>query len=94
MVTDHDITIRCVADNETTSNVKAKDVMTSGVVYCRDNEDVEDAVRSMEGKQIRRLPVLNEAMQMMGMVSLGDLSHALPRDIAGEVARSVSAHHG
>ena len=49
----------------------------------------------MKGKQIRRLPVLDEAMQMadIGMVSLGDVSHALPRDITGEVAKAVSAHH-
>ena len=93
MVTDRDITIRCVVGNETMSSIKAKDVMTSGVIYCRDNEDVEDAVRIMEGKQVRRLPVLNEAMQMVGMVSLGDLSHALPRDLTGEVAKAVSAHH-
>ena len=93
MITDRDITIRCVAGNETMSKVKVKDVMTQGVVYCRDNEDVEDAVRLMEGKQIRRLPVLDEAMRMVGMVSLGDVSHALPRDITGEVAKAVSAHH-
>jgi CBS domain-containing protein len=93
MVTDRDIAIRCVADSQDISKVNAKDVMTSGVVYCRDNEDVEDAVRIMEGK-LRRLPVLNEAMQMVGMVSLGDVSHALPRDITGEVAKAVSAHHG
>ena len=93
MITDRDITIRCVAGNEAMSKIKAKDVMTSGVVYCRDNEDVEDAVRIMEGKQIRRLPVLDEAMRMVGMVSLGDVSHALPRDITGEVAKAVSAHH-
>ena len=49
MVTDRDITIRCVADHESISNVKAKDVMTSSVVYCRDNEDLEDAVHH-EGK--------------------------------------------
>ena len=93
MVTDRDITIRCVVGNETMSSIKARDVMTSGVIYCRDNEDVEDAVRIMEGKQVRRLPVLNEAMQVVGMVSLGDLSHALPRDLTGEVAKAVSAHH-
>ena len=89
IITDRDITIRCVAGNEAMSKVKAKDVMTSGVVYCRDNEDVEDAVRIMEGKQIRRLPVLDEAMKIVGMVSLGDI----PRDITGEVAKAVSAHH-
>ena len=93
MVTDRDITIRCVADNESISNVKAKDVMTSGVAYCRDNQDIEDAVHIMKGKQIGRLPVLDEAMQMIGMVSLVDVSHGLPRDITGEVAKAVSAHH-
>ncbi len=93
MVTDRDITIRCVAEGADMSKVRANDVMTRGVVYCRDNEDVEDAVRIMEGKQIRRLPVLDEAMQMVGMVSLGDVSHALPRDITGEVTKAVSAHH-
>ncbi len=30
---------------------------------------------------------------MIGMVSLVDVSHALPRDITGEVAKAVSAHH-
>jgi CBS domain-containing protein len=46
-----------------------------------------------QGKQIRRLPVLNEALQVVGMVSLGDVSRS-PRDITGiEVAKSVSAHH-
>jgi CBS domain-containing protein len=93
MITDRDITIRCVAGNENMGKVKAKDVMTQGVVYCRDNEDVEDALRLMEGKQIRRLPVLDEDMRMVGMVSLGDISHALPRDITGEVTKAVSAHH-
>ena len=93
MITDRDITIRCVAGNGDMSKIKAKDVMTQGVVYCRDNEDVEDAVRIMEGKQIRRLPVLDEAMHMVGMISLGYVSHALPRDITGEVTKAVSAHH-
>jgi len=29
---------------------KAKDVMTSGIVYCRDNDGAEDAVRILEGR--------------------------------------------
>jgi hypothetical protein len=32
-------------------------------------------------------------MKIVGMVSLGDVSHAVPRDITGEVAKAVSAHH-
>ncbi len=93
MITDRDIVLRCVANGKDTSKVTAKDMMTAGVVYCRDTEEIEDAVRIMEGKQIRRLPVLDEAKRMVGMIRLGDISHALPQDIAGEVTKAVSAHH-
>jgi CBS domain-containing protein len=93
MITDCDIAIRCVAKGRDTSKLTAKDVMTAGVVHCRDTEEVEDAIRIMEGKQIRRLPVLDEAKRMVGMISLGDISHALPQAIAGEVTKAVSAHH-
>jgi hypothetical protein len=37
--------------------------------------------------------VLDEAKRMVGMVSLGDISHALSQDITGEVTKAVSAHH-
>ena len=47
----------------------------------------------MEDNRIRKLPVLNEAKKQVGMVSLGDISHALSRDLTGEVTRAVSAHH-
>jgi CBS domain-containing protein len=67
--------------------------MTAGVVYCRDTEEVEDAIRLMENKQIRRLPVLDETKRMVGMISLGDVSHAVPQDLTGEVTKAVSAHH-
>jgi CBS domain-containing protein len=93
MITDRDIAIRCVAAGEDMSRLRAKDVMTQGVVYCLGDQDIEDALRVMEGKQVRRLPVLDDEMEMVGMVSLGDISHALPRDIAGEVTKAVSAHH-
>lgn len=94
MVTDRDITCRAVANGGDHSKLTARDVMTKNVIYCRDTEDLEDAVRIMEQKQIRRLPVINEKKRMVGMLSLGDVSHALPRQSIGEVLAAVSAHHG
>ena len=93
MITDRDIAIRCVANGKDLSKVTAKDMMTPDVVCCRDTQDVQDAVRIMESKKIRRLPVLDEAKHMVGMVSLGDISHALSQDTTGEVTKAVSAHH-
>lgn len=93
MVTDRDITIRAVAGNRDISKLAVRDVMTSGIIYCRDTEDVDDAVRIMESKQIRRLPVIDENKRMVGIIALGDISHAGPRDLAAEVMKAVSAHH-
>ena len=93
MVTDRDIAVRAVANGHDISKLTARDVMTKGVIYCGDTEDADDAVRIMESKQVRRLPVLNENKRMVGMLSLGDVSHATPQRLTGEVMKAVSAHH-
>ena len=94
MVTDRDIIVRAVANGKDISKLTARDVMTKGMIYCQDSEDVNDAVRIMESKKIRRLPVLNENKRMVGMLSLGDVSHAASHEIAAVVMKAVSAHHG
>ena len=93
MVTDRDIVIRGVANGKDPSKLTARDVMTKGVTYCRDNEEVDEAVRIMESERIRRLPVIDANKRMVGMISLGDMSHAASKKIAAEVTRAVSAHH-
>ncbi|MFZ3181066.1 CBS domain-containing protein [Methylocystis hirsuta] len=93
MVTDRDITIRAVVQGKDISKLTARDVMTSGVIYCRDAEEIDDAARIMESKQIRRLPVIDENKRMVGIVTLGDISHAGSRDLSAEVMKAVSAHH-
>jgi CBS domain-containing protein len=92
MVTDRDITIS-LAGGKDVSKLSARDLMSKNVIHCRDTEEAEDAIRIMEKNQIRRLPVLNEAQKLVGMVSLGDISHALSHDLTGEVTKAVSAHH-
>lgn len=70
MVTDRDIVIRDVTNGKDPSKLTARDVMTKGVTYCRDNEDVDEAGRIMESKQIRRLPVIDANKRMVGMSAL------------------------
>jgi len=93
MITDRDIICRAVADEADLSKLTAGDVMTKEVVYCRDTEDLQDAIHIMEDKQIRRMPAINEDKRMVGMLSLGDVSHAASQQITGEVVKAVSDHH-
>ncbi len=93
MVTDRDIAVRALANGKDVSKLTARKVMTKGVVWCRDNDSAAKAVRLMETKHIRRLPVINENKRMVGMLSLGDISHAVSQKTAGEALKAVSAHH-
>ncbi len=93
MVTDRDIVVRGLTERRDVAGMTAKDVMTEGIVYCYANEELGDALRIMEEKKIRRLPVMNENKRMVGILSLGDVSSAASHELAGELAAAVSAHH-
>jgi CBS domain-containing protein len=93
MVTDRDITCRGVANGKDLGTLTARDVMSKGIFYCRDNEDLEDALRIMEQRQVRRLPVINDRKRMVGMLSIGDIGDAASHELSGEVIAAVSAHH-
>ncbi|MBS0237819.1 MAG: CBS domain-containing protein [Proteobacteria bacterium] len=93
MVTDRDITCRAIAGSQDVSKMTAQNVMSKGIVYCTAEEELEDALRIMETKKIRRLPVIDGKKRMVGMLSIGDVSHAAPRNVSGEVITAVSAHH-
>lgn len=93
MITDRDIVLRVVAEGRDPHKVTAEEAMTPGIVYCQTHQSVEDAIHLMEQKQIRRLPVLDEHKRMVGMLSLGDISHAVSRELAGEAIHAVAEHH-
>jgi CBS domain-containing protein len=74
MVTDRDITVRATAGARDPAATWVRDVMTPGIVYCFEDQDVREAARLMEEKQIRRVAVLNRDKRLVGIVSLGDLA--------------------
>src|SRR3990172_1615024 len=80
MVTDRDIACRAVASGKDCAKLTARDVMTKGIIFCRESEELDDAIRIMEQKQVRRLPVINDKKRMVGILSLGDVSHAVSHD--------------
>jgi CBS domain-containing protein len=93
MLTDRDITVRGFAEGCDPLQLTARDVMTGPITFCLADEDIEDAVRLMEMKQIRRLPVIDKKRRMVGMLSLGDVAAVTPPAICTETLRAVSAHH-
>ena len=97
MITDRDITIRAVAIGSDPVKAMVNEVMTPEVLCCFENEEVEEAARIMKENQVRRILVLNEAKELVGITSLGELATATgDRLLAGETLESVSesSEHG
>lgn len=94
MITDRDIALKAVArDTGDVRQMTAADVMTKGIHCCKDEDDLEDAIAHMHRFKVRRLPVIDADKRMVGMLSLGDVSHAANAKISGEMIKGVSAHH-
>ena len=74
LLTDRDIAVRAVAEGLDPKTAVVSDAMSPQVAYCFDDQDVREAARLMKDKQIRRLPVMSRANQLVGIVSLGDLA--------------------
>ena len=74
VITDRDITCRGVAGGRNASNVTVSEIMTSPVYCVHDHDDVQAAVDLMEEKQVRRLPVLDERDELVGIIAPSDLA--------------------
>jgi len=94
MVTDRDIVCNGLAkDSFDPRRATARDVMSAGIHCCSEDADLAKAVQHMEKLKVRRLPVINKSKRMVGIISLGDVSHSAPRDMVSEIVKRVSAHH-
>jgi CBS domain-containing protein len=88
-ITDRDITTRATAEHRN-PDAAVREAMSPTVVFCMENDDVDDCARLMEEKQIRRLPVLNPDRRLVGIVALGDLAVNTDKKLAGEILERVS----
>lgn len=82
MITDRDITIRATPTGQPPDQIKVADVMTDEVLWCYEDQMVGEVLQQMGDEQIRRIPVLDRNMQLVGIVSLGDIAaqHAANTD--------------
>lgn len=93
MLTDRDITIRAAAEGLDPKSTRVEDVMTKEVLYAFEDQDIEDAVHSMEEKQVRRLIILDRDKNMTGIVALADLAtRTSDEHEKAEVLEGVSKH--
>jgi CBS domain-containing protein len=94
IITDRDIAVRAVAKGLSPST-KVREVMSEGeVMYCYEDEDLEDVAQNMADIKVRRLPVLNRAKRLVGIISVGDIAMADGPDSVGDAICGISEPGG
>ncbi|HEY2093458.1 MAG TPA: CBS domain-containing protein [Thermoanaerobaculia bacterium] len=74
LVTDRDIVVRLIADGKDPMNARVTDVMTKRVRKVQEDATVDDVLTLMSNSEIRRVPVVNSNDELVGIVSIGDIS--------------------
>jgi CBS domain-containing protein len=73
VVTDRDIAIRHVAEGHTTADCKVSEAMSSNVRTARESDSVDDIMNVMGREQVRRIPIVNDRGDLIGIVAQADL---------------------
>lgn len=93
MITDRDICLRVVAQRRDPAKTTVEEVMSEGIEYCFEEDELNSVVTKMSRNQIRRLPVVNQAKRLVGMVSLGDIATRVQDPSVSHQALSGVSHH-
>lgn len=93
IVTDRDIVLKVIADGHDPKTTRVGEFMSKKLVTCYADDDVETAMKSMAQFQLRRIPVVGENMQLVGIISQADVATRVdaPEETA-EVVREISQH--
>lgn len=91
IVTDRDLALRVVAEGRDIAVTRIKDVMTTGAVSCRPDDDLQKALDAMEENQVRRIPVVDHNQTIVGIIAQADVATRLsePKKTA-EVVEEIS----
>ena len=90
MLTDRDIVIKVVAQGQDPQQVRVGSLAEgTEVVTIGADDSLEEARRTMEQHQVRRLPVI-DGHRLVGIISQGDLAKALPDEQTGQLVQSIS----
>ena len=81
VITDRDIAVRVVAEGRDAAEVTVGEVCSRDIASVESRQPVDEAVRLMRERNLRRLPVVEEGLPV-GIVSLGDLAVELDPESA------------
>jgi len=80
MITDRDVCMSAFFNGQPFEALHVNDAMTRALRTCSPNDSIHDAEEIMRSARVRRLPVVDEAGQLLGLVSLADIAREAGRE--------------
>jgi CBS domain-containing protein len=74
VVTDRDICIALGTRNKLAAEVKVRELLSEKLYSCSPEDDVHVALQEMKDGGVRRLPVISEKGNLVGVISMDDLA--------------------
>lgn len=94
ILTDRDILVRGVAQG-LRSRTSVRAVMTTTVLTCAVDDEIEDVLRIMADQQIRRMPVCSAEGRVLGVFSIGDAARTEEyQELAAAAFANICRPHG
>jgi CBS domain-containing protein len=91
IVTDRDLAIKVVAAGRDPQTTPVREVMTTTVITCRVDDDVETALDAMSTQQLRRIPVVEDGNKLVGIIAQADIATRMNSpEKTGEVVKEIS----
>ena len=91
MITDRDIAVKAVAKGKDPKKTKVRDLTDQPeVVTIGADDSIDEALRTMKDKKVRRLPVI-DGREVVGIITQGDLATNVPDDKVGDLVEAISA---
>ncbi|MFA5077700.1 MAG: CBS domain-containing protein [Candidatus Micrarchaeia archaeon] len=78
IITERDIVHKVIATGKDLKKVTVDDAMSRPLRVIKPTASLEEAAKAMKGNKIKRLPVVNERKELIGILSEGDIARLLP----------------
>jgi len=91
IVTDRDLALKVVAEGRDPQTTPVKQVMTTSVITCRGDDDIETALDAMSTQQLRRIPVVDDGNMLLGIIAQADIATRMNEpEKTAEVVKDIS----
>lgn len=91
IVTDRDLVVKVLAEGRSIDGASARDAMTPDPTSCHEDDDVDRALKLMAELQVRRMPIIDAAGRLAGIISQADVATRVNRDKqTGELVEAIS----